>query len=260
MGRVGFIQDKLEIKFLILYVAARLIEPVPFEAMQELTMCDDGIDFFDFSECLSNLVESQHLTLSDDGLYAITEKGLHNGAICESSLPYSVRLRADPVRHRAAPQRDLHGHARVQRRREPAHLEDGTDGSQGGHGQGPRRALPEKSRAALHRRFEHALLRTRRWKITYISICKKETADGCLFSACRKSLAEFHIRRREICEICFLPRHVRGTERSESFSKKWLCHFFDGIKRDSRSAVSFLLQSSLFSSCVSCSSSSTGMP
>ena len=78
MGRVGFIQDKLEIKFLILYVAARLIEPVPFEAMQELTMCDDGIDFFDFSECLSNLVES-----------------LHNGAICESSLPYSVRLRAD---------------------------------------------------------------------------------------------------------------------------------------------------------------------
>lgn len=67
MGRVGFIQDKLEIKFLILYVAARLIEPVPFEAMQELTMCDDGIDFFDFSECLSNLVESQHLTLSDDG-------------------------------------------------------------------------------------------------------------------------------------------------------------------------------------------------
>ena len=78
MGRVGFIQDKLEIKFLILYVASRLIEPVPFEAMQELTMCDDGIDFFDFSECLSNLVESQHLTLSDDGLYAIT-----------------VRLRAD---------------------------------------------------------------------------------------------------------------------------------------------------------------------
>ena len=195
MGRVGFIQDKLEIKFLILYVAARLIEPVPFEAMQELTMCDDGIDFFDFSECLSNLVESQHLTLSDDGLYAITEKGLHNGAICESSLPYSVRLRAD--KNITIFNQKLK--RRAQRRREPAHLEDGTDGSQGGHGQGSRRALPEKSRAALHRCFEHALLRTRRGKITYI------------------------------------------------------------MKRDSRSAVSFLLQSSLFS-CVSCSSSSTGMP
>lgn len=95
MAHVGFIQDKLEIKFLILYVASRLIEPVPFEAMQELTMCDEGIDFFDFSECLSALVSSEHLVISEDGLYSITEKGLHNGKICESSLPYSVRLRAD---------------------------------------------------------------------------------------------------------------------------------------------------------------------
>lgn len=95
MAHVGFIQDKLEIKFLILYVASRLIEPVPFEAMQELTMCDEGIDFFDFSECLSALVSSEHLAISEDGLYSITEKGLHNGKICESSLPYSVRLRAD---------------------------------------------------------------------------------------------------------------------------------------------------------------------
>ena len=78
MGRVGFIQDKLEIKFLILYVAARLLEPVPFEAMPEPTLCDDSIDFFASHDCLSNV-----------------EKGLHNGAICESSLPYSVRLRAD---------------------------------------------------------------------------------------------------------------------------------------------------------------------
>ena len=34
MARMGFIQDKLEIKFLLLYIASRLIEPVPFEAMQ----------------------------------------------------------------------------------------------------------------------------------------------------------------------------------------------------------------------------------
>ena len=95
MARVGFIQDKLEIKFLILYIASRLIEPVPFEAMQELAMIDDGVDFFDFSECMSNLVSSAHLTLSEDGLYAITEKGLRNGQICETSLPYSVRLAAD---------------------------------------------------------------------------------------------------------------------------------------------------------------------
>ena len=95
MARIGFIQDKLEIKFLILYIASRLIEPVPFEAMQELAMIDDGVDFFDFSECMSNLVSSGHLTLSPDGLYAITDKGAHNGQICETGLPYSVRLAAD---------------------------------------------------------------------------------------------------------------------------------------------------------------------
>ena len=47
---VGFIRDKLEIKFLILYIAARVAEPLPLEGMQELTMCDDGIDYFAFSE------------------------------------------------------------------------------------------------------------------------------------------------------------------------------------------------------------------
>ena len=35
---VGFIRDKLEIKFLILYIAARVSEPLPLEGMQELTM------------------------------------------------------------------------------------------------------------------------------------------------------------------------------------------------------------------------------
>ena len=35
------------------------------------------------------------MTLSPDGLYAITDKGLRNSQICESSLPYSVRLRCD---------------------------------------------------------------------------------------------------------------------------------------------------------------------
>jgi hypothetical protein len=91
----GFIHDKLEIKFLILYIAARLIEPVPFSTILDLTMCDEGIGYFDFSECLADLVKTEHLTLSKDGLYAITEKGLRNSKICETSLPYSVRLRCD---------------------------------------------------------------------------------------------------------------------------------------------------------------------
>ena len=95
MAGRGFIHDKLEIKFLILYIAARVIEPIPFDVVLDLTMCDDAIDYFDFSECLADLVKTEHLTLSEEGLYAITDKGIRNSQICESSLPYSVRLQCD---------------------------------------------------------------------------------------------------------------------------------------------------------------------
>ena len=100
----GFIQDKLEIKFLILYLAARVIEPVPFDTLLDLTLCDDAVDYFDFSECLADLVKTEHLTLDEEsGLYAITEKGRRNSEICETSLPYSVRLRKNQVKSSTEP-------------------------------------------------------------------------------------------------------------------------------------------------------------
>ena len=57
-------------------------------------MCDGGVDYFGFSECLADLVRTEHLTLAE-GLYAITDKGRRNSAVCESSLPYSVRMEAE---------------------------------------------------------------------------------------------------------------------------------------------------------------------
>ena len=94
MSSFGFISSKLEIKFLILYIMARVVEPVPFETLQELSMCDGGVDYFGFSECLADLVRTEHLALSS-GLYGITDKGRRNSAVCESSLPYSVRMAAE---------------------------------------------------------------------------------------------------------------------------------------------------------------------
>lgn len=95
MGEHGFISDHLEIKFLILYIAARIMGPVPFEVLQELSMCDSGVDYFGFSECLADLVRTEHMRIDHEGLYAITDKGRRNSAICESSLPYSVRIQAE---------------------------------------------------------------------------------------------------------------------------------------------------------------------
>lgn len=37
-------------------------------------MCDDGIDYFDFSECLNDLVQTEHLR-DGGGRYAITPRG-----------------------------------------------------------------------------------------------------------------------------------------------------------------------------------------
>ncbi len=94
MARPGFIHDKLDIKFLVLYLLARTAAPINFAALTELTLCDDGIDYFDYAEALDELVTSGHVDL-EESLYVITEKGKRNGSICESSLPYSVRLKSD---------------------------------------------------------------------------------------------------------------------------------------------------------------------
>lgn len=94
MGRTGFIHDKLDIKFLILYLMERVAGPVDFATLAELTFCDDGVEYFDFAESVAELVDTGHLRL-EDGHYLITDKGRRNGTICESSLAYSVRRKCD---------------------------------------------------------------------------------------------------------------------------------------------------------------------
>ena len=94
MSRTGFIHDKLDIKFLVLYLMARVASPVDFPTLADLTFCDDGVEYFDFAESVTELVDTEHLTL-EDGKYSITDKGRRNGKICESSLAFSVRRKCD---------------------------------------------------------------------------------------------------------------------------------------------------------------------
>ena len=93
MDQFGFIHEKLDIKILILFILRRLPGSVDPETLLELCQCDDGIGYFDYSDCLSELVETGHIEESEEG-YAITEKGARNADAVESSLPYSVRSRA----------------------------------------------------------------------------------------------------------------------------------------------------------------------
>jgi len=93
MARLGFIHDSLDIKILILYILARLETPIDLDTLADLTLCDEGISYFDFSECTRDLIKTEHLQ-EENGLLSITEKGLRNGRLTESSLPYSIREQA----------------------------------------------------------------------------------------------------------------------------------------------------------------------
>jgi len=90
----GFIHNKLEIKLLILYILRRLPEAISFDTLAELTMCDEGISYFDFTQCVTDLVSNDNLLVSD-GFYSLTKKGAKNSDITESSLPYSVRTKVE---------------------------------------------------------------------------------------------------------------------------------------------------------------------
>ncbi|MBR1779866.1 MAG: DUF4364 family protein [Oscillospiraceae bacterium] len=90
----GFIQGKLEIKFLLLYILGRAESPLSLDALTDVALCDDGVTYFDFSVALSELVDTQHVLL-ERGQYSLTEKGRRNGAITADQVPYSVRMKCD---------------------------------------------------------------------------------------------------------------------------------------------------------------------
>jgi len=93
-ARFGFIHEQIEIKILILFILMRLPEPVSTDELADIALCDDGISYFDFIEGLSDLVSTEHVEY-DGEKYAITEKGIRNGKITETGIPYSVRIKAD---------------------------------------------------------------------------------------------------------------------------------------------------------------------
>jgi hypothetical protein len=99
MAKFGFIHDKLDIKLLVLYLMDRVAAPIDFSTLTDLSMCDSGVDYFQFAEAVSELVDSGHIT-QDGEFYAVTGKGRRACAAGESSLSSVIRSRCD---HRLAP-------------------------------------------------------------------------------------------------------------------------------------------------------------
>lgn len=94
MEQFGFIREQLDIKILILYILARLPGPVDRESLADIVFSDEAVDYFAFSECLSELISTGHI-VKERGKYEITPRGREDGAMIETSLPISVRDHAD---------------------------------------------------------------------------------------------------------------------------------------------------------------------
>ena len=70
MEGLGFIHEKLDIKILILYILNHLPAAVDAQTLSDLVFCDNGIGYFDYSDCLAELVDTAHIT-EEGGKYRI---------------------------------------------------------------------------------------------------------------------------------------------------------------------------------------------
>ena len=94
MSPIGFIQDDLDLKLLVLYIMDRTAGPITFLQLFELALCDAGVDYFSLTQAVDHMTATGQLTKEGER-YSITDKGRRNSQICESSLPRSVRRHCD---------------------------------------------------------------------------------------------------------------------------------------------------------------------
>ena len=94
MNRLGFIHDMMDVKVLILYVAARSNYPMTAQEIYELCYQDDCLSYFDVCTAIPEMVNSGHLRQAEDR-YEITEKGRYDGELTADSIAYTVKKRAE---------------------------------------------------------------------------------------------------------------------------------------------------------------------
>ena len=95
MQRLGFIHDMMDVKVLILFVAARSNYPMTAQEVYELCYQDECLSYFDVCTAVPEMVTSGHLSQLEGERYEITEKGRADGKLTEDSIAFTVKQRAE---------------------------------------------------------------------------------------------------------------------------------------------------------------------
>ena len=95
MQRLGFIHDMMDVKVLILFVAARSNYPMTSQEVYELCYQDECLSYFDVCTALPQMVETGHIRMLDGERYEITDKGRADGKLTEDSIAFTVKQKAE---------------------------------------------------------------------------------------------------------------------------------------------------------------------
>ena len=95
MQRLGFIHDMMDVKVLILYVAARADYPMTMQEVYEPCYQDECLSYFDVCTAVPEMVASGHLKQVDEERFEITEKGRKDGELTADSIAFTVKQRSE---------------------------------------------------------------------------------------------------------------------------------------------------------------------
>lgn len=85
----------MDVKVLILFVAARVNYPMTTQEVYELCYQDECLSYFDICTALPEMIASGHMQQTEDGRYQITEKGKQDGKLTEDSIAFTVKQSAE---------------------------------------------------------------------------------------------------------------------------------------------------------------------
>ncbi len=90
----GFTHD-YEIKILICYLLYNLEHPLSAAQMSELLENEGIVNYFEFSDAISKLLHSKHISVfkteNHEDFYTVTELGAQTAVTFQKTLPYTVR-------------------------------------------------------------------------------------------------------------------------------------------------------------------------